>query len=82
MDEKNTPDIGLNERSPCVRQLPQLNPPPLPSPVSLFPVSAPTQSLPNAEPAKKNQHRKRYSIKQELEFLRKVDRLLSRPESQ
>ncbi len=73
MDEQNTPDIGHNERSPFVRQSPQLNPPPLPSPVSLFPVRVPTQLLPNSEPAKKKQHRKRNSIKQKLAFLRRVD---------
>ncbi len=77
MDEQNTPDIGHDERSPCVRRSPQLNPPPLPSPVFLFPVIVPTQSSPNAKPAKKKQCRKRYSIKQKLAFLRRVDRLLT-----
>ncbi len=73
MDGQNTPDIGHHERSPCVRQSPQLNSPSLPSPVSLFHVSVHTQSSPNAEPVKKKKHKKRYTIRQKLAFLRRVD---------
>ncbi len=69
MDGQNTPDVGHHERNPCVRQSLQLNLPSLPSPVSLFPVSVPAQSSHNAEPVKKKQHRKRYTIRQNWHFL-------------
>ncbi len=62
MDGQNTLEIGHHERSPCVRQSPQLNSPSISSSVSLFPVSVPTQSSPNAESATKKQPRKRYTI--------------------